>query len=571
VTVDLRSLPPWERARIKQARFEAGCTSVSRYLAVMLVTAFFVAITAAPIAQALTDLGLYQRIVTAFSLGDTDVAESGPPPSILTRLFTSNRSLLAAIHTIDDLLANRSLVAQVIRPPVQQLMTAWLGAGTEQVELGLEGWLFYSPDLNHVIGPGFLAPEQLGRRASSGDTLAAAPQPDPRVALVDLRGQLARRGIALVIMPTPVKPTMHPERFASRSPPRSVVSNASYAAFIDELQQDGLLIFDVTAELAKDKSHGAGPMFLATDTHWRPETVERIAERLAGFLKTAVPLPARPAAGYSATSVDLSNRGDTAQLLSFSENQPLYPPEPVTIRRITTGDGTAWRPDPRADVLLLGDSFTNVYSVQTMGWGEAAGLAEQLGFVLQRPIDRLSRNANGAFASRELLSAELRRGRDRLAEKRVVIYQFAARELSYGNWKLIDLTLDRSGPRATFMRVTAGARIDVQGTISAIGDVPPPGSVPYRDHVVAVHLTNIEVESDAVPSSGTEALVYLRSIENNELTVAASYQPGERVKLRLEPWANVTGKLGGLNRSEVDDPAVQLAEPWWGVSREDRP
>jgi len=63
----------------------------------------------------------------------------------------------------------------------------------------------------------------------------------------------------------------------------------------------------------------------------------------------------------------------------------------------------------------------------------------------------------------------------------------------------------------------------------------------------------------------------LRSIENNELTVAASYQPGERVKLRLEPWSNVTGKLGSLNRSEVDDPAVQLAEPWWGAPREDRP
>ena len=79
------------------------------------------------------------------------------------------------------------------------------------------------------------------------------------------------------------------------------------------------------------------------------------------------------------------------------------------MRRILTADGRPWRPDPTADVLLLGDSFTNIFSLEAMGWGTAAGLAEQLSFVLGRPVDRLVQNANGAFATREALARELAR------------------------------------------------------------------------------------------------------------------------------------------------------------------
>jgi len=89
-------------------------------------------------------------------------------------------------------------------------------------------------------------------------------------------------------------------------------------------------------------------------------------------------------------------------------------------------------------VLLLGDSFTNVYSDPSLGWGGGAGLAEQLGYHLQRPVDRIALNAGGAHAARQALAQE-QGGTVRLAGKRVVIYQFAKRELSGGDWRLIDL------------------------------------------------------------------------------------------------------------------------------------
>jgi len=107
----------------------------------------------------------------------------------------------------------------------------------------------------------------------------------------------------------------------------------------------------------------------------------------------------------------------------------------VRLRQILTARGEYWRPDETADVLVLGDSFSNIYSLDTMGWGESAGLIEQLSFELQRPLDCLVINDNGAYATRALLARELARGRDRLAGKRLVIWQFAMRELSAGDWK----------------------------------------------------------------------------------------------------------------------------------------
>jgi hypothetical protein len=86
----------------------------------------------------------------------------------------------------------------------------------------------------------------------------------------------------------------------------------------------------------------------------------------------------------------------------------------------------------------LGDSFTNVFSLDPMGWGVSAGLAPQLARALGRRVDVLAQNDSGAFASRQLLVQALRAGEDRLAGKKVVIWEFASRELAVGDWKKID-------------------------------------------------------------------------------------------------------------------------------------
>ena len=84
---------------------------------------------------------------------------------------------------------------------------------------------------------------------------------------------------------------------------------------------------------------------------------------------------------------------------------------------------------------MLGDSFANIYALESMGWGTSAGFAEHLSRALARRIDRLVQNDEGAFAARAMLV----RDPGRLDGKRVVVYQFAARELAFGDWKIMPL------------------------------------------------------------------------------------------------------------------------------------
>jgi alginate O-acetyltransferase complex protein AlgJ len=92
----------------------------------------------------------------------------------------------------------------------------YAGSGNEKGYVGRQRWLFYRPGIDYCTGPGFLNPRHMARRAESGRQWRPAPQPDPRAAIFQFHRQLAERNIRLVLMPTPDKATIHPEKFSSR-------------------------------------------------------------------------------------------------------------------------------------------------------------------------------------------------------------------------------------------------------------------------------------------------------------------------------------------------------------------
>jgi len=61
-----------------------------------------------------------------------------------------------------------------------------------------------------------------------------------------------------------------------------------------------------------------------------------------------------------------------------------------------------------------------------------------------------------------------------------------------------------------------------------------------------------------------EALVYAESMRDNALTPSARVRPGDRVTFRLRSWSDVSDQYEKINRSDIDDPAIQLEEPVWG-------
>ena len=435
------------------AHVEVGHTAVSPRLAGGMVAGFLLALVLLPLAEWIGERVARDRapdpVARLAAIGPDArlrLAALGPDAPVWSRVVAVNRAVLAGLTAFEADLEDGSAVGAWLRPPTQWLLSAALGAGNERVYVGRDGWLFFRPDVEYLTGPGFLEPRVLARRMASADEFVTPPSPDPRPAILAFARDLEARGIALVVVPTPVKPTVHPGRLSRRYDDRfGPVQNPPFEAWVETLRRHGVRVFD-PAPMLVARARGTGvAQYLATDTHWRPEAAAAVGVALAEVLRRELALPPAPSPGYRVVSRQARAHGDTLAALDLPPWQRLYPAETVPLQHVIDAQGEPWRPSAQADVLLLGDSFTNIYSLASMGWGEAAGFAEHLSLALQRPVDRIVQNDAGARATRDLLGRDLAAARaagqagDRLTGKRVVVWQFATRELASGDWAVLPL------------------------------------------------------------------------------------------------------------------------------------
>ncbi len=536
-----------QQTREEIARREVGHTTVGRGTAWLLVGQFVLLVGGVLLTEIVHDRSdsLRRRVSRFVSAVASPVASlrGEAHASLPTRAFRKNRVVIQELERFDDDTGEKTLLARLLRPPVQYFL-ADLGAGNEQAYIGRGPWLFFRDSLDYLTGPSFVDAS------------------DPRRAILQLKIQLEQRDIQLIVMATPVKPSIHPERFSRRfEGVGDPLRPPSYASFVEELEERGVLVFDPAPVLAEAQRRSGAHQYLMTDTHWRPEAMELVAAHLRDFIAQTVDLPPVPVRDLVRENFDVANLGDVARMLDLPEGQSRFPKEPIRVRRIRTANEASWQASRSADVLLLGDSFSNIYSLAEMGWGDSAGFAEQLSFLMQRPIDRIVQNADGAFATRELLGRELASGRDRLAGKRLVIFQFAERELAVGDWKLVDLSLGEATPGQFFVP-EPGGEVVASGIIREIAPIPRPGTVPYADHITAVHLGNLE--SDQAGVSGGEAVVYIWGMRDHVLQDAAQFRTGDKISVRLRPWADVADQYDGISRTELANEDVQLETPTWG-------
>ncbi len=345
------------------------------------------------------------------------------------RLHAANRELHVATNDFEDALNESSIVGVPARPEIQRFLTRKLNTGSEQVIRGRKGWLYFRPAVDHLTGPGFLEPAAPARKAEAS----------PLVAIKDFAAQLADRGIGLVVVPTPGKAAIHPEGLASVSDAQLPLQNPSFKDFLEGLTELGIPVYAPAERLAQLRREKPWAQFLRTDSHWTPPAMEAAAEGLADFINRHVALPQGRGATFARREAWVRGRGDLVTLLRFPKGRELYAEETARTQPVFRENDQPWSPDPEADVLILGDSFTNMYSQEALGFGGGAGFVEQLSYYLGRPLDKLAINAGGPAALRKRLASDADAGKDRLIGKRLVIYQFAERELSSGDWGLVDL------------------------------------------------------------------------------------------------------------------------------------
>jgi alginate O-acetyltransferase complex protein AlgJ len=392
-------------------------TQVTRPVAWALVGSFLLAIVALPLSQ------LYLE----------HEAEEESPLLELLRREPSAEHLRQVEHELEQ----ASYAKAFVQPRLQLLLTRFGRVGNQRAVVGHGGYLYYTPGVLHVAGPGFLDPGvQRQRELAERDAEDAPLHADPRPAILEFNAALARRGVRLVLMPVPDKAAVEAESLHARGRPSQLPDNPDYDRFLAELRANGVSVFDARELLPSAVS---GPAFLVQDTHWTPAWMEHVARALAAHVSELGVLGPAPAPAWHAVEENAERVGDVVDMLKLPEDQALFLPQAVRIHTVHDAKGNAWEPDAGAEILLLGDSFTNVFSLEGMGWGAAAGLGPHLSLALQRPLDMIAQNDSGAFVTRRALARELAAGSDRLAGKRVLIWEFAARELSAGDWKHIEL------------------------------------------------------------------------------------------------------------------------------------
>ncbi len=425
--------------------------------------------------------------------------------------------------------AFREAGASLVRNPVQQLRTT-MGLNTNDV-VARHGQLYYRPDIEHVRGRSFLEPPAERSHVVLRQQRPTKRNWNPVPAIVTFDRQLKQEGIRLVLLPVPSKAVFTD---SSQRP----LLNEGYHEFVETLHQDhGVEVLDLVPLLGELHAQG-DPLFLEGDSHWTPEAMSHIARLVAK--ETAVQPPGDPCQTVERT---LSASGNLTRLLGRNRK------ETIASSMVLGHNEEIWKPSREAPYLLLGDSFANIYSLDEMGWGKGAGLAERLCLEMSAPVDRITRNTDGAFASRE----DLLRDPGRLASKSVVVWQFAMRELSFGNWKILDLPRAGLTPRPPIET----APQQLEGTIARVANVPPLARTPYRQAVREVLLENARSESGRIPG---RVLLLGYGVQDHLPTGMAKWEPGDQVSVQVVPWETVESSHGQLHRFALKDPGLELLE-----------
>jgi SGNH hydrolase-like domain, acetyltransferase AlgX len=425
-------------------------TTVSRPVAGFLALAFLATIYAVPITQVIMDKRSGEESVL---------------PDLFARWPTRD-----TIKQFEDDLEKASSPREWIKPRLQLVLTRLGGFGNTKAIVGRKGWLFYQPGVAAIGGPGLLDSSIIESRIRVARDAGEPPLfPDPRPAILGFRAYLADRGINLVLFPVPDKAALQPSELRgprAADADRPPAANPDHARLLSELRAAGVLVFDPTPDRL---DRNDPPRFLRQDTHWTPAWMEQVAGSLARFVVgrgLLAPAPVTPRT-WTVVEKTVSRVGDLVDMLGLPPGQTAFVPQTISIREVRSAAGGPFEPDRGADVLLLGDSFCNVFTLGQMGWGEAAGLGPHLARALGRDVDIIAQNDAGAHATRQLLRNEVsadngagddrqRDGTsepgDRLSGKKLVIWEFAARELAVGNWKPIAWPRPASGTRPAAQR-----------------------------------------------------------------------------------------------------------------------
>ena len=336
------------------------------------------------------------------------------------------------LHAYEQSLEETSLVVKQLRPWMQYLQWRFLADAGEKAVVGRHGWLFYRPSVRYVIERQTGAPE--------------SDSADPLPAIRSFRDQLQARGIRLLVVPVPNKESVYPEMLARRAEDAGVVVCEQTRRLLDQLEQCGIEYVDLfeVFRRARQEESRSDPrrLYLAQDSHWSPEGARVAAGAVARRVLDGGTVN-RGDHAYVERSVTVRRHGDLVEMLQVPQIERALEPESLACLQVVQSDtGTPYRDAPESEVLILGDSFLRIYEQDEPG---AAGFIAHLARELGQPLTSIV-NDGGAST---LVRQELARRPTLLLNKRLVIWEFAERDIRYGTegWQIVPLARGKTTPR----------------------------------------------------------------------------------------------------------------------------
>jgi hypothetical protein len=111
--------------------------------------------------------------------------------------------------------------------------------------------------------------------------------------------------------------------------------------------------------------------------------------------------------------------------------------------------------------------------------------------------------------------------------------------------------------------------MEVVGRVASLSSSPKPGSVPYTDNLITLHLVDLE-DGKGKRIELDQALVYGWGMKGNQLMKLAAVRPGDEVRLILSSWDEKETEYGGFRRSPLADEMIELETPNWGELIDDK-
>jgi hypothetical protein len=486
--------------------------------------------------------------------------------------------------------------AVAMRQNTQEWLITRFAEGSQKVHIGFNGWLFYNADLKALTGYGPVKPEPFSVMKDP----ELAKLPTAGACISEFAAQLKERGIQLLFVPVPLKPMFYGGDVAVELDVRDVKSltHPDAKKFYDSLRQQGVDVLDLTETFVKlrntpksyyyleptaanreiaresfERTKEREDAFLFQDTHWTVDGMRVAAEKVAGHIKEKYPNAFRPMARTItiADGVYRDSTGDLVKLLDLKNPGQIFRAEQQFLRVV--GEGTE---DAYAPMVLLGDSFVNIFDDPSIGFGDPknpekrmrAGFAQHLSLLLNQPLDVIAQNGRGSTGVRREFA---RRYDDEVRSKKLVIWVIAARDVLLSRtaahqanieWDFVKFNPNKS-PDALDISPgsTSSSSIVVEATLSEKSANQDAVGTPYRD---ALHAAVYDVGSVVDGELAAKQVVGIQwTFKDKVMQPTSTFTVGKKYKLTLVPWDG-RKELHGLN---LQDDTVAFDAPRYFVEK----